>query len=95
MSDSSMRTKPSIDDPSNMIAVQRVLELAVGDLDVLHRPEDVGELQRRNFTFSASARSRMRAFWAAGEGPVGVFEGMRRQLLTAKATQKYWRAAEL
>ena len=27
------------------LAVQRVLELAVGDLDVLDGPEDVGELQ--------------------------------------------------
>ena len=46
MSDSSIRTKPSIDEPSNMIWPSSAsLELAVGDLDVLDRPEDVGELQ--------------------------------------------------
>ena len=46
MSDSSMRTNPSIDEPSNMIlAVERLVELPVGDLDVLDDPEDVGELQ--------------------------------------------------
>ena len=46
MSDSSIRTKPSIDEPSNMMRpFERVLELAVRNLDVLDRPEDVGELQ--------------------------------------------------
>ena len=46
MSDSSIRTKPSIDDPSNIIWPSRAsLELPVGDLDVLDDAEDVGELQ--------------------------------------------------
>ena len=46
MSDSSIRTNPSIDEPSNMMpAVERLLELPVGHLDVLGRAEDVGELQ--------------------------------------------------
>ncbi len=46
MSDSSIRTKPSIDEPSNMIWPSSAsLELPVGHLDVLDDAEDVGELQ--------------------------------------------------
>ena len=46
MSDSSIRTNPSIDEPSNMMSpVERLLELRRGELDVLVDAEDVGELQ--------------------------------------------------
>ena len=46
MSDSSIRTKPSIDEPSNMMSpVERLLELGGRDLDVLVDPQDVGELE--------------------------------------------------
>ena len=46
MSDSSIRTNPSIEEPSNMISPSSaLLELAPRHLDVLVDAEDVGELQ--------------------------------------------------
>ena len=46
MSDSSIRTNPSIEEPSNMISPSSALrELAPGHLDVLVDAHDVGELQ--------------------------------------------------
>jgi hypothetical protein len=46
MSDSSIRVKPSIDEPSNWISPgERLLELGAGHLDVLDDPQDVRELE--------------------------------------------------
>ena len=80
------------------LAVQRVLELAVGDLDVLDRPEDVGELQAEELHLLALRRAR-------GCGPSRRpardprWDGLRRHAasrsLTATATRKYWPAARI
>ena len=60
MSDSSIRTKPSIDEPSNMIWPSSAsLELPVRHLDVLDDAENVGELQAKELHALLSARSRI------------------------------------
>jgi hypothetical protein len=49
MSDSSIRTKPSIDEPSNMMLPSSASRTGGRDLDVLDDAEDVGELKAKEF----------------------------------------------
>src|SRR5476649_1475371 len=62
MSDSSMRTKPSIDDPSNMILPSSASSNCRSGISTfLIVPRMSVNCSRRNFTFSRSVRSRI---WA-------------------------------
>src|SRR5690349_17432461 len=62
MSDSSMRTKPSIDEPSNMMRPSSASSnCRSGTSTFLVAPRMSVNWRRMNLTFSRSARSRMRA----------------------------------
>src|SRR5216684_5211350 len=63
MSDSSMRTKPSIDDPSNMILPSSASSNCRSGISTfLMVPRMSVNCSRRNLTFSRSVRSRIWAF---------------------------------
>src|ERR1051326_4222079 len=67
MSDSSMRTKPSIDEPSNMILPSSASSNCRSGISTfLIVPRMSVNWRRRNFTFSRSVRSRICAFVSLG-----------------------------
>src|SRR6266545_234063 len=73
MSDSSIRTKPSIDEPSNMILpASASSNWRSGISTFLIVPRMSVNCRRMNFTFSRSVRSRICAFVSRMDAGVGV-----------------------
>src|ERR1044071_3048676 len=107
MSDSSVRTNPSIDEPSNVMCTSSASpNCRSGTSTFLVDPRMSVNWSRMNFTCSRSARSRMRAFESAADvlaiganyanfsGADPVREGVRQQRRTTEVGMKgfIWKA---